>query len=103
MDVDASERRPDGGRRRIDSPPRRRGKRAGIAHPGRGPVMEKPGGLSVIDDPVVRLRRKTTQLKLICLYEAAVPRPLGRPWPRQFDWRSLGSGLESGPATRQQV
>jgi hypothetical protein len=91
MDVDASERRPDGGRRRIDSPQRRRGKRA-VAQPVRGPVMEKPGGLSVIDDPVVRLRRKTTQLKLICLYEAAVPRPLGRPWPRQFDWRSfLGS------------
>ena len=47
------------------------------------------GGLYAIQEPAAPAKRATLHLKLICLHQPAVPRPVGRPWPRQVAWRDV--------------
>jgi hypothetical protein len=54
-----------------------------------------PAGLYLIEEPEARVMRKTPQLKLICSHEPATPRSVGRPWPRQVDWRTFLGGQGS--------
>ena len=77
MDVDASQRRPDGGRRGGDAPAERR------------PLMEKPTELRTSKKPEPA-QSNVYQLNAIRSYEHGLvfPRPLGAPWPRQVDWRA---------------
>jgi hypothetical protein len=90
MDVDASERRPDGGRRGSHEArePRQDGRRrhAGLAGTDRRPVMDKRPELYVIREPET-VARKVLHLPGIRSHGPATPRPLGRPWPRQVAWR----------------
>jgi hypothetical protein len=65
MDVDASERRLDGGRRRSHE-----------ARRPRHPAMKKPTE-----------ERKVLHLSGIRSHGGAEARPAGRPWPRQHAWR----------------
>jgi hypothetical protein len=73
MDVDASQRRPDGGGRGSDAPAECRR------------LMEKP-----TEGNVFQLSTNVFQLNAIRSYEHGLvfPRPLGAPWPRQVDWRA---------------
>jgi hypothetical protein len=73
MDVDASERRPDGGRRG--------------SHEEQ--VMDKPSELYKIQEPETPVKRKILHLTGIRSHGPAKPRPVGRPWPRQVDWRGF--------------
>jgi hypothetical protein len=86
MDVDASQRRPDGGRR------------GSAALAERRRLMEKPTELYSIQEPeapadsnVFQLSTNVFQLNAIRSYEHGLvfPRPLGAPWPRQVDWRAF--------------
>ena len=79
MDVDASERRPDGGRRR--SPPRKHARQA-----GRTPVIELR-----LKPREVRPPSNVFQINAIRSYfhGLATPRPIGAPWPRQVVWRDV--------------
>ena len=74
MDVDASQRRSDGGRRGSDALANRRR------------LMEKP-----TDGNVFHLSANVFQLNAIRSYEHGLvfPRPLAAPWPRQVDWRTF--------------
>ena len=109
MDVDASERRPDGRRRRSDALQRRRPKRAGPAATGRSPVMENDTRLYMIQEPEAPGESNVFQLNAIRSYfhGLATPHPVGPPWPH-FNWqeqlrriaaRPVASGPESSPAT----
>jgi hypothetical protein len=88
MDVDARERRPGGGRRGSHAA-RRRAKRPASAQPGRGPVTDQPAALQAVEERQARAKRNVAYIKLICLHSPAIARPVGRPWPRQVDWRSF--------------
>ena len=71
MDVDASERRPGGGRRGSHEEP----------------VMNKHPDLYVIEEPETPVKREVLHLSGIRSHGPAEPRPVGRPWPQQLDWR----------------
>src|SRR5687767_12395781 len=85
MDVDASERRPDGRRRR--SHEARRGRRharradASPAADRRYPVMKTPTGLYTIQEPEAGADSNVFQINAIRSYEHGLvtPRPLGAP------------------------
>ena len=49
--------------------------------------MNKPSELYAIQEPAAPARRKTLQVRLLCLHEPADARPVARPWPRQVAWR----------------
>ena len=57
--------------------------------------MELPTGLYAIQEPAASARRKTLHIRLLCLHEPATARPVGRPWPRQIDWRDALRGQGS--------
>ena len=73
MDVDASECRPGGGRRG--------------SHEEQ--VMDKPSELYQIQEPEPPVKREVLHLRGIRSHGPAVARPVGRPWPRQVDWRGF--------------
>lgn len=77
MDVDASQRRPGGGRCGSD------------ARAGRRRLMEKPTELHASKEPEAA-QSNVFQINAIRSYEHGLvfPRPLGAPWPRQVDWRA---------------
>ena len=79
MDVDASQRRPDGGRRGGDALAERRR------------LMEKPTELYSIQEPEAPADGNVFQINAIRSYEHGLvfPRPLAAPWPRQVDWRTF--------------
>jgi hypothetical protein len=98
MDVDASQRRPDGGRRGGDPLQRRRRTRARGAEIDHRRVMEKPTDLYTIQEPdvpadsnVFHLSTNVFQLNAIRSYAhgLASARPLAAPWPRQVVWHDL--------------
>jgi hypothetical protein len=73
MDVDASERRPGGGRRG--------------SHEEQ--VMDKPSELYKIQEPETPVKRPVLHLTDIRPHNPVDPRPLGRPWPQQVDWQEF--------------
>jgi hypothetical protein len=100
MDVDASERRPDGGRRgsHKELQPRqyrRRRRHAGLAATDRRSVMDKPSELYVIREPET-VERKVLHLSGIRSHGPAEARPVGRPWPRQAARRDRLRHAKSG-------
>jgi hypothetical protein len=70
MDVDASERRPDGGRRRSHG----------------APVMQHPAANTALprDSNVFQINAIRSYF-----HGLATPRPIGAPWPRQVVWRDV--------------
>ena len=70
MDVDASERRPDGGRRRSHGTP----------------VTQQPAA-----NAVPPRESNVFQINAIRSYfhGLATPRPIGAPWPRQVVWHDV--------------
>ena len=81
MDVDASERRPDGGRRGSHETP------ADPAATDCGPVMDKPSELYQIQEPEAPVKRAVLHLTGIQSHGPASLRPVGPPWPPQVAWR----------------
>jgi len=73
MDVDASERRPGGGRRGSHE----------------APMIKKPPELYVIEEPETPVKREVLHLSGIRSHGPAEGRPVGPPWPRQVDWRAF--------------
>ena len=57
--------------------------------------MEKGTWLYALQEPDAPPRRRTRHLKLICFHEPATPRAVGRPWPRQVDWRGFLAGVRT--------
>jgi hypothetical protein len=99
MDVDASERRLDGGGRGSHEArqPRQHGRRrlAGLARTDRRPVMDKRPELYVIREP------ETVERKVLYLSSfrgVAEARALGRPWPRHVAWRDRLRQTKTHPA-----
>jgi hypothetical protein len=79
MDVDESQRRPDGGGRGGDALAERRR------------LMKKPTELHTSKKPEAPADGNVFQINAIRSYEHGLvfPRPLGAPWPRQVDWRAF--------------
>jgi hypothetical protein len=79
MDVDASQRRADSGRR------------GGDALEYRRRLMEKPTELHTTQEREATADSNVFQINAIRSYEHGLvtPRPLGAPWPRQVDWRAF--------------
>jgi hypothetical protein len=69
--MDASERRPDGGRRLSFE----------------SPMMDKPSELYQIQEPAVSAKREILHVTGIRSHGSATPRAGSRPWPRQVAWR----------------
>ena len=90
MDVDAGERRLDGGGLGSHAFQRSRQNRAGRAATDRRPMMEKLTELYAIREPKAPAASNVFQLNTIRSYAhgLATARPLGRPWPRQGAWRA---------------
>jgi hypothetical protein len=81
MDVDARERRPDGGGR-------------GSHEAGR-PVMKLPPGLYRIEEPEAPAPSNVVAIGGIRSYPhgLVMPHAVGAPWPRQVDWDGLSQRL----------
>jgi hypothetical protein len=71
MDVDASERRPDGGRRGSHE----------------APMTDKPSELYQIQEPEAPVKREVLHLTGIQSHGPASLRAVGPPWPPQVAWR----------------
>ena len=52
-------------------------------------MTQMTDALYAIEEPAAPAKRRTLHLKLICLHQPAIPRPVGRPWPRQVAWRDV--------------
>ena len=81
--MDASERRPVGGGRGSHEG------HAGPAATDRGPVMDKRSELYQIQEPEAPVKREVLHIRGIRSHGPAVARRVGRPWPRQVDWRGF--------------
>lgn len=69
--MDASERRPDGGRRLSFE----------------RPMMDKPSELYQIQEPAAPAKREILHVTGIRPHGTVTPRAGNRPWPRQAAWR----------------